>query len=293
MRVTEGGVRSKSITRLRHRRLNRAKRYVLRFRASGALVRVRPFLMARGRPVKRARIAVRYLSLCGGQVNAAQWIRVGTNAPQGWTLRIYPSPCGRATGLVNATSMLSEAVRATSERVWKPGLNQHSMLTQLQCHGFYTYSALFKDTWNLDGWRPDVSLAAMLTAWCNPGPDSPPGGGGSSGGPPPGPGPSVHNEYAVMNTSETPPDGVWFRNSPHTGDTDRVTGHGVYAGERVRLLCYAWGDSVGAYSNRVWYRVTNVTRPSNAGRANDGFLSAHYINDGLAANQVDAGVPAC
>jgi hypothetical protein len=33
--------------------------------------------------------------------------------------------------------------------------------------------------------------------------------------------------FTVMNTSETPPDGVWFRNSPHTADTDRVTGHGV------------------------------------------------------------------
>jgi hypothetical protein len=33
--------------------------------------------------------------------------------------------------------------------------------------------------------------------------------------------------FTVMNTSETLPDGVWFRNSPHTAGTDRVTGHGV------------------------------------------------------------------
>ena len=52
--------------------------------------------------------------------------------------------------------------------------------------------------------------------------------------------------FTVMNTSETLPDGVWFRNSSHTADTDRVTGHGVYMGERVQEVCYAWGDSGGA-----------------------------------------------
>lgn len=97
-----------------------------------------------------------------------------------------------------------------------------------------------------------------------------------------------------MNTSEAPPDGVWFRNSPHTGDTDKVTGHGVYAGDSVSLRCYAWGDAVGPYGDKLWYYVTNLTRPTvPGGAANVGFLNAHYINDGKAANVVDAGVPAC
>ena len=99
--------------------------------------------------------------------------------------------------------------------------------------------------------------------------------------------------YTVMNTSETLPDGVWFRNSPHTADSDRVTGHGVYQNERVQLECYAWGDAVGPYSNRLWYFVLNVTRPVNDGVTNRGYLNAHYINDGKAANQIDAGVPQC
>jgi uncharacterized membrane protein YgcG len=99
--------------------------------------------------------------------------------------------------------------------------------------------------------------------------------------------------FAVMNTSETPPDGVWFRWDAHTANTDRVTGHGVYWGERVQLRCYSWGDAVGAYGNTLWYDVLNVTRPTNAGVENSGFINAHYINDGLAANQVDAGVPNC
>ena len=107
--------------------------------------------------------------------------------------------------------------------------------------------------------------------------------------PPPASGPI----FTVINTSETLPDGVWFRNSAHTADTDRVTGHGVYKNERVQLHCYAWGDAVGAYNNKLWFRVTNVTRPTINSRPNSGFLNAHYVNDGKLANQIDAGVPAC
>lgn len=99
--------------------------------------------------------------------------------------------------------------------------------------------------------------------------------------------------FTVMNTSETLPDGVWFRNSPHTADTSRITGLGVYKNEQVQLQCYAWGDAVGPYNDQLWYYVNNVTRPAVAGRANVGYLNAHYINDGKNANQVDAGVPAC
>jgi hypothetical protein len=99
--------------------------------------------------------------------------------------------------------------------------------------------------------------------------------------------------FRAMNTSETPPDGVWFRNSPHTGDTDRVTGHGVYANESVQLSCYAFGDAVGPYTDSLWYYVKNVARPTHDGVTNVGYLNAHYIDDGANANQVDAGVPAC
>lgn len=99
--------------------------------------------------------------------------------------------------------------------------------------------------------------------------------------------------FTVMNTSEVPPDGVWFRNGPHTSDTDKVTGLGVYVNERVQLRCYGWGDVVGKYQDRLWYRVVNVSRPSNAGRENSGWLNAHYINDGKNANVVDSGVSEC
>src|SRR5437879_5917365 len=83
--------------------------------------------------------------------------------------------------------------------------------------------------------------------------------------------------FTVMNTSETPPDGVWFRNSPHTADTDRLTGHGVYRGQRAQLECYAFGDPVGPAANRLWYYALNVSQPTNGGKPNRGYLSAHFI----------------
>lgn len=100
--------------------------------------------------------------------------------------------------------------------------------------------------------------------------------------------------FTVMNTSETLPDGVYFRNSPYWDDTSRTSGLGVFMNEQVRLDCYAWGQAIGPYSNTLWYWTLNVTRPVNYdGQTNQGMLNAHYINDGLAANVIDAGVPAC
>jgi hypothetical protein len=99
--------------------------------------------------------------------------------------------------------------------------------------------------------------------------------------------------FRVMNTSEQPPDGVWFRNSPSQGDTDRVTGHGVYAGEVIQARCWAWGDAVGGFANRIWYRAVNVSRPTNAGVSNSGYLNTHYVNDGMTANHSAPGVPPC
>jgi hypothetical protein len=99
--------------------------------------------------------------------------------------------------------------------------------------------------------------------------------------------------FTVMNTSETPPDGVWFRNSPQQNDTNRETGFGVYMNERVEAICYAWGDAVGPYANRVWYYANNVTRPTVNGHANTGYVNTHYVNDGMSANQVAAGIPQC
>jgi len=100
--------------------------------------------------------------------------------------------------------------------------------------------------------------------------------------------------FAVMNTSESPPDGVWFRTNPVQGDTDHVTGHGVYAGDVMAVDCYKFGEAVGAYGNRVWYRGSNLTRPRvPTGAPNVGYMNTHYVNDGMVANQVYTGIPEC
>lgn len=104
---------------------------------------------------------------------------------------------------------------------------------------------------------------------------------------------SAASSFTVMNTSEPPPDGVWFRNSPATGDTSRETGFGVYAGERLRADCWSWGEAMGAFSNRIWYRGLNESRPSFNGRTNYGWLNTHYVDDGMPADQPAPGVPAC
>ncbi len=110
--------------------------------------------------------------------------------------------------------------------------------------------------------------------------------------PPPASG-GAHPVFGVQNTSETLPDGVWFRNSPESADTDRVTGHGIYMGEQVQLICYGWGEAVGPYTDSLWYYVVNVTRPTNDGVSNSGWLNAHYIADSKYADEVDPGVEAC
>jgi len=99
--------------------------------------------------------------------------------------------------------------------------------------------------------------------------------------------------FTVMNTSETLPDGVYFRNSPNWDDTSRTYGLGVFRDEQVQLECYVFGQPVGPYNDQLWYYVLNVTRPTNNGLPDVGMLNAHFIDDGLAANVVDAGVPAC
>lgn len=99
--------------------------------------------------------------------------------------------------------------------------------------------------------------------------------------------------FAVMNTSETLPDGVYFRNSSAQNDTNREPGFGVYMGESLHADCWSWGDAVGPYSNHIWYRGLDVTRPTVNGHSNYGFMNTHYVNDGMSADQVYPGIPAC
>lgn len=99
--------------------------------------------------------------------------------------------------------------------------------------------------------------------------------------------------FPVMNTSETPPDGVYFRSSPHTADAVRITGFGVFAGESIQANCWSWGDPVGSFNNHIWYNAANVTRTTVNGRANAGWINTHYVADNMNADHAAPGVPQC
>lgn len=91
--------------------------------------------------------------------------------------------------------------------------------------------------------------------------------------------------YSVFNADG----GVYFRNSPNWDDSSRITGVGVYNGDRVQLVCGAFGGTVGPYANRWWSYVQNLTRPS----AGSGWVNAHFIDDGMPANTPSPGEPTC
>lgn len=305
--VTAAGTRTGHERRVRVR-LRSHGRFRVRLRGSGTTASLRAVLAAGPQPVRGLKPLARSVLLCGGQVTKAEWLQRDPKAPTGWSLSILPSFCGHQTAMSFGQSMLDEAIRDAGG--WKDGLNRDSMLTQLLCHAAIAQplGVPIKSHWNLDGWRSSESLAAMIIDKCNPGPavaseptPSAPAPTSPQPSTPATPQPSTPSApptspapiFTVMNTSETPPDGVWFRNSPQTADTDRVTGHGVYVNEQVQLRCYDWGDAVGQYNDHLWYSVLNVSRPANAARTNDGWLNAHYIDDGKRADEVDLGVPAC
>jgi hypothetical protein len=109
-----------------------------------------------------------------------------------------------------------------------------------------------------------------------PGPSVPPSGpsGGGGGG-----------VYSIVDADG----GVYFRNSARWTDTNATPGVGVYTGDRVEVICGEFGEAYGPYSNRWWSYVANLSKPA----AGKGWVNAHFINDGMPANQPSPGQPAC
>lgn len=77
----------------------------------------------------------------------------------GRSLAVEPTPWARAGGEAAVALIRQEMVAAS------PEADSPTMLDQLACHAL---GARDKDTWNLEPWRPDVGLLAMLAARCNP-----------------------------------------------------------------------------------------------------------------------------
>jgi TIR domain len=101
--------------------------------------------------------------------------------------------------------------------------------------------------------------------------------------------------YTVKNTSEELPDGVYFRQSlqidPGQPTPTPIYGFGVFKADAIQISCWAWSDDVS--NDKIWYYVYNVTRQTVAGRENRGWISAHYVNDGMTANHPTPGIPPC
>jgi uncharacterized protein YraI len=104
---------------------------------------------------------------------------------------------------------------------------------------------------------------------------APPTGGSPSGGP----------IYTIVDADG----GVYFRNAPEWSETSATAGKGVYLGDQVQVICGAFGEAYGPYSNRWWSYVQNLSRPT----AGKGWVNAHFINDGMPANQPSPGEGVC
>ncbi len=94
-------------------------------------------------------------------------------------------------------------------------------------------------------------------------------------------------QYTVAGTAAG---GVYSRLTPHTADTPRIPGVGVYPGDVVTLKCGVTdGDPVGPYNNQTWHYVHDNSRPNEP----DFWVNDHYLNTPNAANQLAPGETAC
>jgi hypothetical protein len=102
------------------------------------------------------------------------------------------------------------------------------------------------------------------------------------------PGASAQAIYTVENTGG----GVYWRWDPHTADYQAISGYGPYDGYEVAIDCWAYGDPVGPYGNRLWYYAEQWS-PTNYVGDGSGWINDHYLNTpGTAANPQPIG-PEC
>jgi hypothetical protein len=98
-------------------------------------------------------------------VAQAEWAKWGDLS----SLRIYPTESGRAQAAQVGTS--AQADEAWTEVLaLSPDADIPGMREQFMCHWQYAEFAYpGKASWNLEPWRPEVSMDEMVAAHCNPG----------------------------------------------------------------------------------------------------------------------------
>ncbi|HTQ22781.1 DUF2599 domain-containing protein [Mycobacterium sp.] len=98
-------------------------------------------------------------------VDHTQWAQAGNLS----SLRVYPTPAGRATARQVGTF-------AAADEAWDevlrlaPDADTPGMRAQFICHWQFAEKAQpGKTSWNLEPWRPVVDDAEMIASRCNPG----------------------------------------------------------------------------------------------------------------------------
>lgn len=298
--ATSKGLRKGPFRRVADRDLRPSGRFVIRVHANGTVAELKTALdVNRHGTDPVVSVVTADVVLCGGQVDIAAWLDRDPKAPQGWTLSILPSACGRATGLELPQSMLNEAVRDAGG--WKPNLNQPSMLTQLECHAALTtpFGFPIKTYWNLDGWRPNASFTDMLAEGCNPGPESPPEPAPTppptrtrtptpkpTPTPTPAPAPLPGGEFYVQNADG----GIYWRSAPDWNTAEATPGNGFYSGTVIKPTCYQAGAAnVPGSADGMWEQASWVSGSGSG----SGWVNEHFIADNQPINQPSPGVPAC
>jgi hypothetical protein len=98
-------------------------------------------------------------------VARAEWAKWGDLS----SLRVYPTESGRAAAAqVGTTPQADEAW--TEVLALSPDADLPGMRAQFMCHWQYAeFAQPGKTSWNLEPWRPEVSMDEMVAAHCNPG----------------------------------------------------------------------------------------------------------------------------
>lgn len=85
------------------------------------------------------------------------------------SLRVYPTPDGRAASIApGGSSLTGEAWSEVLAR--QPDADTPGMADQFGCHWRWAeFAQPGKSSWNLEPWRPVVADFEMVAAHCNPG----------------------------------------------------------------------------------------------------------------------------
>jgi hypothetical protein len=170
--------------------------------------------------------------------------------------------------------------------VWGQNINGVPIWFNVTYNGVTGYYASFYDD---SSYHSNEELTAKYgVPLCGSAPPASPASPAPGSPPPvvaPLPSSSPGGIYTIMDAAG----GIYFRNSPSWGDARQIPGQGVYDGDQVQLLCGAFGEAYGPYNNRWWSYAQNLTRPA----AGKGWVNAHFINDGMPANQASPGEVTC